>query len=163
MTPPEAWDKRPKVVRQTVHPFASIPRIPRAPAVPSGVAPDIEARDRDTDIAELSPSGEHEVHDTDDETPPDGPFAVRQVLKQLKKFEDGFRRMEAHCEVAANSALATAQDVKHLRREFQELKKEHGDRLVRLELDRLWVPRAVSTAAILISIATALFVLIKLR
>jgi hypothetical protein len=103
------------------------------------------------------------VHDTDDDTPPDGPFAIRQVLKQLKKFNAGFEEMKGHCQSAASSALSTDQAVKQLKVEFQELKKEHGDRLVRLELDRLWVPRAVSTAALLISIATALFVFVKLH
>ena len=135
-----AWDTRPKV----------------------GPAPN-EREERDTDIADLAPSGEHEVHvDTDDDTPPDGPFAIRQVLKQLKKFNDGFEEMKGHCRSAATSALSADQTVKQLRSELQELKKEHGDRLVRLELDRLWVPRVVSTIALLISLATAYFVFAKL-
>lgn len=146
---------------RAITPLAEFDARPRA-ALSETVTRDRETRD--TDITELAPSGEHEVHvETDDETPPDGPFAIRQVLAQLKKFEEGFARMGGHCETAANNSIATTEAVKALRAEFQELKKEHGDRLVRLELDRLWVPRAVSTIALLISLATAFFVFVKLR
>jgi hypothetical protein len=156
-TPRVDLDPNPPSYRTPV-PGSRLPRDPRLPSdVKEPLRPDTEERDTERATGQ---SGEHLVmHDADDDddTPPDGPLAMRAVLKQLRKFDKGFEEMKGHCRAASENSFATSEAVRHLRLEMQELKKEHNARLVRLELDRLWIPRLVSTAAILV--ATVAFVL----
>lgn len=155
-TPRVDLDPNPPSYRTPV-PGSRLPRDPRLPSdVKELLRPDTEERDTERATGQ---SGEHLVmHDADDDTtPPDGPLAMRAVLKQLKKFDNGFEEMKGHCRAASENSFATSEAVRNLHLAMQEMKKEHNARLVRLELDRLWIPRLVSTAALLV--ATVAFVL----
>jgi hypothetical protein len=99
----------------------------------------------------------------DDNTPPDGPFAIRQVLKKLESFDRRFDKMEEHCKSAADSSLEALETVRHLRIEVHELKREHDTRLTRLEVERMWIPRLVATAALIIATTALIFSLIALE
>ena len=101
-------------------------------------------------------------HDNEN-TPPDGPFAIRQVLKKLGEFDRHFDEMREHCKSAADNSLQAFEIVRHLRVEVQELKREHDARLTRLEIERLWIPRLVATAALVIATAALVFSLLAFQ
>ncbi len=135
-----------------------VPRmLPRDPRLPSDVndlmRPDVEARDT---VPAITESGEDEVSDKfDEETPPDGPFAVRTMIKELRYFRAGFEEMKTHCRASAENSFATSEAVRALNLEMQEMKKEHNARIVRLELADRWVPRLawlVTTAIAVIAL-----------
>lgn len=128
------------------------PQIPGPARIPSDIAEMRGFNDsRDTEPTTDQPGDSATMRIDSESTPPDGPFAVRQVLKELRGFKEGFAEMRGHCRSAAENSFATAEAVRGLRLEMQELKKEHNARLVRLEIDRLWIPRLVATGALLVA------------
>lgn len=123
--------ERPKPFDFEAHPAPYETPIPRAPRIPSDLAP----ATRDTEPITGQPADMHD--ETDENTPPDGPFAIRQVLKKLEKFDAGFNEMRGHCRVTADCSLETLSAVQSLTGKLAALEK----RVRAIELADRWVPR----------------------
>lgn len=98
----------------------------------------------------------------DEKTPAARPFEVR-VERDLKALKEAVEDMKQHCRAAAENSLAAAELVRSLRLEMKSQQEENDKRFRRLELDRFWFPRIVSTAALVISLLTAGYVLAHVR
>lgn len=153
ITPFAPFDSRPKLsVARSVDPLADVPRLfPRDPKSPS----EFERLRQERAARDTEPS---DLLDDEDKTPAARPFEVR-VERDLKELKAAVRDMKKHCQAAAEHSLAAAELVRGLRLEMQKQQEENDRRLRRLELDRFWIPRIVSTAALVVSLLTAGYVL----
>jgi hypothetical protein len=121
------FDPRPR----SITPLAAFDARPKA--APSE-APPREARD--TDISELSPSGEYEVHDSE-KTPLESPYSLKAISEKLDK-------VFAAAGSAASEAIATRGEVKTLTEALQALAR----RVTALEVSGRWAPLLISSLAI---------------
>ncbi len=125
ITPYKPFDSRPKLlVAEPVDPFTGLPRIPRAGRMPSDVGElgDTDPESRDTEL-----------------TPPDGPFAIRKVLKKLEKIENGFEEMRNLCRSSASNSMQMLATVQALAGQVDALKR----RMDGYEVANRWMPRIV--------------------
>ena len=145
VTPPEGWDSRPKlaIAPRVSDPFEGIPRLRS-----------ISEFERHRSSLDTEPAGPPD----EDKTPAARPFEVR-VERDLQDLKAAVGEMKKHCRAAAEHSFAAAELVRSLRIEMRKQQEENDKRFRRLELDRLWIPRIVSTAALVVSLLTAGYVL----
>jgi len=150
VTPPEAWDSRPKIavakpVTDPVDPFASIPRIPRAPHVPSDVG--------DTDRAPPIAPNEQD-HRRSEETP------VKHILSpmdqlcldvaEMRQHFSDVRAIKDHCRSSADSAMMAVEVVRELRDDTRAL----AARMAKIETIAIWVPLGISLISLAMSVVS---------
>jgi len=135
MTPPEAWDSRPKIASaRSVDPLAGVARLfPRDPKSPSEFERQrlIERASRDTEPSDLLSD--------EDKTPAARPFEVR-VERDLKELRDDIKFIRRAFDSNAQREIET-----------HELVKSLASRMDRLEGIRAWIPIAISIIALAVS------------
>ena len=143
MTPPPKPPRPPFLDPNPPQYKTPVPTLPHDPLVPHdmGEMLQCDAENRDTERVP-SESGENEVSEKfDEETPPDGPFAVRALLKEMKEFKESFTKdfaeMKGHCQAAADNSLSTLATVQSLAKLYTALER----RVTAIELADRWVPR----------------------
>lgn len=144
MTPPEAWDTRPKAApSHPVDPFADIPRIPRAPRTASDVG-ERATELRDTDHDEVTPPRAKE--DTLD-----------MVLKRLGELDAKVADSIVGSQRCYDLLLVIQSEHREHRRSERKRRVALARRVTALELSRQWVP----AVAWLVTTVLCLFALIR--
>jgi hypothetical protein len=125
-----------------------IPRLPRAPRLPSDVndlmRPDIEDRDIHDTEPITAESGKHLVSEDAEKTPLESIYSLKSVSKKLDDVLDTARAAADAARDSANASIATRSEVSKLAEALTALTK----RVTALEVSGRWAPLTLSTIAL---------------